>query len=399
MSSLLSKFWNLAAAGCCALLLAGRLDAQQAVTFQSDTTLDSAASGWQNYNWLQAGDDKARQAAAGDSYSVNRVQIRTDPFALLSGDALWQDAYQGVYAKQFNENLVLNYTTTKAFASDDASTPLTASLPDSSTRAQQLGVQVQAADGLKLGSNVHYTSMDGFSPADSSTTTGFGFSAESRLPFNSTLTLAMASDRSVTGTNTYTGISEGTYYDAQWQQPLGNLPLTAVLKGHYEETSNAGSLATRLPSLEQSLVWKPVDSVTFEMGLRQQHYEDFPGVTNDLNEAIFADWSQKIMPEVTWHSYAEMLNSKNLQDTGGPVVPITSGANGTPQTTVNNMSLGSTLPLSFESRTITFSTGPSFLLQKDISASIEYSNRWDQNPQVGSVGQEQRISFSLKGSF
>jgi hypothetical protein len=38
-------------------------------------------------------------------------------------------------------------------------------------------------------------------------------------------------------------------------------------------------------------------------------------------------------------------------------------------------------------------------LQKDISASVEYSDRWDKNPAPGTVGQEQRVSVSIKGTF
>ena len=60
-----------------------------------------------------------------------------------------------------------------------------------------------------------------------------------------------------------------------------------MLKGHYEETGSGGAPATSLPSMEQSLVWKPVGETTLQMGLRQQHYQDFPGVTNELNETLF----------------------------------------------------------------------------------------------------------------
>ena len=65
----------------------------------------------------------------------------------------------------------------------------------------------------------------------------------------------------------------------------------------------------------------------------------------------------------------------------------------------SNASPTSSLPVSIDDQTLTFSTGPSFKLQKDISASVEYSNRWDKNPTPGSIGQEQRVSISLKGTF
>jgi hypothetical protein len=104
--------------------------------------------------------------------------------------------------------------------------------------------------------------------------------------------------------------------------------------------------------------------------------------------------------DITWHSYAEMVNTKGLIDQA-PASPIASGANGTPQATTpdSNVSLTSAVPLSFQDQTVTFTTGPSFQLQKDLSASFEYSNRWDKNPAASSVGQEQRVSVSVKGSF
>ena len=180
------------------------------------------------------------------------------------------------------------------------------------------------------------------------------------------------------------------------KSPLGKLPVTAVLKGHYEETSQDGATTARLPSLEQSLVWKAGDAATVQMGLRQQHYQSFPGVNNDLNETLFADWSQNVLPEVTWHSYAEVLNSRDTLDLA-PAAPTTTGANGTAQSADPTNSMG--LPTSLTDEAVTFSTGPSFKLDRDVSASIEYSNRMDRNPTPGEVETEQRVSVSLKGSF
>jgi hypothetical protein len=136
------------------------------------------------------------------------------------------------------------------------------------------------------------------------------------------------------------------------------------------------------------------------MGLRQQQYQEYPGVDNQFNQAIFADFSQKILTNVTWHSYGELLNTRGLIDQA-PASPIASGANGTQQATTpgDNVSPTSSVPLSLQDQTLTFSTGPSFQIQKDISASVEYSNRWDKNPAPGSIGQEQRVSLSVKGSF
>ena len=126
---------------------------------------------------------------------------------------------------------------------------------------------------------------------------------------------------------------------------------------------------------DRSLVWKPMQESTVQLGLRQQQYEEYPGITNQFNQAIFADWSQQLADEISWHSYAEVLNSRGMIDQA-PASPIASGTNGTAQATIpgsNAGSLTSTLPLSFEDQTLTFSTGPSIRLEKDISASIEYS--------------------------
>jgi hypothetical protein len=173
-----------------------------------------------------------------------------------------------------------------------------------------------------------------------------------------------------------------------------------MLKGHYEEIANAGAPVGRSPSLEQSLVWKPMQDSSVQLGLRQQQYQEYPGISDQFNQAIFADWSQKIVGDVSWHSYAEVLNSHGLINQA-PAAPATSGANGSPQATPpgSNANLTSSLPVSLEDQTLTFSTGPSFRLQKDISASIEYSDRWDRNPAPGGIGQEQRVSVSVKGTF
>ena len=219
------------------------------------------------------------------------------------------------------------------------------------------------------------------------------------MPLNAVLTLGVNSD--YTNPDAPSGLSTQTNaYDAQITQPIGQLPLSAVLKGHYEGTYDGGAPASSLPSLEQSLVWKPMQDTMIQAGLRQQQYQEYPGVDHQLNEALFADWSQKVVDNVTWHSYAEVLNSRSLIDQA-PAAPIASGANGTAQATLpgSNANVASSLPVSIDDQTMTFSTGPSIQVEKDISASVEYSDRWDKNPAPGSIGQEQRVSISVKGTF
>ena len=135
-----------------------------------------------------------------------------------------------------------------------------------------------------------------------------------------------------------------------------------------------------------------------QAGLRQQQYQEFPGVDNPLNQAVFADWSQKLLDDrLTWHSYAEMTNTRSTVQ----FASAGAGVNGTAQPTVpqGGASLSSAMPISSTSEKVTFSTGPSLQFQKDVSASLQYSSSWDQQPVPGSVNDEKRVSLSLKGTF
>jgi hypothetical protein len=351
---------------------------------------DTSATGWQRYDWLTPQEEQQRQAAAGETYHATVGQDVGDPFTVLSTGTLWQEKYGAVDTRQLGDGLALSCETS-AVALDDYS--------DDLSRSQKAGLQFQPVQELTLRCDLHDSASDSPMFGDSTTTSGAAFSAEGHLPLNAVLTLGAQSDHTTTDAPTGLGLQTDVY-DAQWKQPLGQLPLTAVLKGHYGGTSTGGAPATSLPSLEQSLEWKPMQNTTIQAGLRQQQYQEYPGVDHQLNEALFADWSQKVVDDVTWHSYAEVLNSKGLLDQA-PAAPIASGSNGTAQATApgSNASPTSSLPVSIDDQTLTFSTGPSFKLQKDISASVEYSDRWDKNPSAGSAGQEQRVSVSVKGTF
>jgi hypothetical protein len=351
---------------------------------------NDSANVWPGDDWLKPAEDRQRQAASGETFQATVGQDVNDPFAVLSTGTLWQEKYGVLYTRRLDGALSLSCETT-AVTLDDNTEDL--------SRGQKIGFQFQPVEQLTVRGDLRNSMSDSPLPSDSTTTSGAGFSAESHLPLNAVLTLGVDSDR--TSADAPSGLDTQTNaYDAQWKQPLGQLPLSAVLKGHYEGTSTGGAPATSLPSLEQSLVWKPLQDTTIQAGLRQQQYQEYPGVDHQLSEALFADWSQKVVDDVTWHSYAEVLNSHGLIDQA-PAAPIASGANGTPQATApgSNASLTSSLPVSIDDQTLTFSTGPSFLLEKDISASVEYSDRWDRNPAPGAIGQEQRVSISLKGTF
>jgi hypothetical protein len=350
-------------------------------------TDDTAAGAWQHYDWLAPADE---QHASAETYHAAVGQDVNDPFTVLSTGALWQEKYGAVDTRQLGDGLCLSCETSSV-ALDDSS--------DDLSRAQKMGLEFQPIPELTFRGDLHDSASDSPMFGQSTTTSGAALSAEGHLPHNAVLTLGLQTNYTTPDAPAGLG-AQTNACDAQWKQPLGQLPLTAILKGHYEGTSTGGAPATSLPSLEQSLEWKPLQNTTIQAGLRQQQYQEYPGVDHQLNEALFADWQQKVVDDVTWHSYAEVLNSKGLLDQA-PAAPIASGANGTAQATTpgSNAGLTSSLPVSIDDQTLTFSTGPQFTLQKDISASVEYSDRWDKNPAPGNVGQEQRVSVSLKGTF
>jgi hypothetical protein len=368
-------------------LLAGLMRAHAQDAVQNG---DNSNAAWQRYDWLSPAQEQDRPTAPGETFSATAGQEMRDPFTVLSTGSLWQEKYDVLYTRRLDDALTLACQTGSVVADDDS---------EDLSRDQKLELQFQPVQELTLHSDLHDSMSDASVPSESTTTSGAGFSAESHLPNQAVLTFGLNSDRTSAGVSAG-GVTQTNAYNAQFQQPIGKLPVTAQLKGHYEGTSTGGAAPTSLPSLEQSLVWKPVQDTTFQAGLRQQQYQEYPGVDHLLNEALFADWSQKVVDNVSWHSYAEVLNSRGLLDQA-PVSAIASGANGTAQATApgSNASVTSSLPISIADQTLTFSTGPSFRLQKDISASVEYSDRWDKNPAPGTVGQEQRVSVSIKGSF
>ena len=349
---------------------------------------ETTASAWQQYNWLAPSAEKT--LAPVETFHAAVTQDVGDPFTVLSAGTLWQEKYGAVDTRQLGDGLSLSCEASEVALDEDS---------DDLSRGQKVGLQFAPAQELTLRCDLHDSASDSPMFGDSSTTSGAAFSAESHLPLNAILTLGLQTDR--TATDAPAGLDSRTdAYDAQLKQPIGSLPLTAILKGHFGGTATGNAPETSLPSIEQSLEWKPLQNTTIQAGLRQQQYQEYPGIDHELNEALFADWSQNIVSDVSWHSYAEVLNSKGLLDQA-PAAPIASGANGTPQATApgSNSSLTSSLPISVDDQTLTFSTGPSFKLQKDISASVEYSDRWDRNSAAGGSAQEQRVSVSLKGTF
>ena len=335
-------------------------------------------------DWLQPAEQQQAQTVNG-TFSTASGRDLSDPFAVVSYGTLWQDQESVSYSRPLADNLALNCS---------SSTTTQDGSPDAQGSAVQAATTYQPFDTVTVKGNVHDSSNDQGPYA--AETTGAGASIETHLPLDTVFTAAVNSDHAVC--DAYPGLDVQTNaYDAQVQKPIGKLPVSLVLKGHYVETDTPGAGASRLPSFEQSLVWKPVTDTTLQAGLRQQQYQNFPGITNELNEALFADWSQKIVGDLSWHSYAEMVNSRSTVE----IAEAGAGTNGTAQPTTPNggTSVTSALPVSTTDETVTFSTGPSIKLQQDLSASLEYSSSWDQNPAPGAISDEQRVSVSLKGTF
>jgi hypothetical protein len=351
-----------------------------AVSAADPSDLDAASS-----NFLLPVEQQ-QAAAQNGTFSTSSGIDLSDPFAVLASGSLWQDKESVTYSRAVNDRLSLNCASSSV--SEDG-------LPD------QLGTDVRAAsvyqptDAVKVTGNVHNDS-NGASLAPVNTN-GAGFSVETHLPLDTVFTAALNCDQSRPDANPGLDVTTQAY-DAQLQKPIGKMPISLLLKGHLVETAAPDSGATRLPSFEQSLVWKPATDTTLQAGLRQEQYQDFPGIDHELNEALFADWSQKLVDDkLSWHSYAEMMNTRSTVE----IAEAGAGTNGTAQPDVpqGGTSVGSALPVSTTDEKLTFSTGPSVKLQDDISASLQYTSSWDQNPAPGAAADEQRISVSLKGSF
>jgi len=330
--------------------------------------------------------DQQQQAARYGTFTTQSGQDLSDPFAVLASGSLWQDKESVTYTHAIADQLSLNCATSSV--SEDGQ-------PDQLSSEVRAESVYQPVETLKITGNVHDdTNNSGLTPLE---TNGAGCAVETHLPLDTVFTAAVNSDHAYVDHEPALDVTTQAY-DAQLEKPLGRLPLSLLLKGHLTETGSPGSGATRLPSFEQSLMWKPAANTTLQAGLRQQQYQNFPGIDNELNEALFADWSQNLLEDkLSWHSYAEMMNTRSTVEIAEPGL----GANGTAQPDVpqGGNSVASSLPVSTTDEKLTFSTGPSVQLQKDITASLQYSSSWDQNPAPGTVGEEQRVSLSLKGTF
>jgi len=332
-------------------------------------------------SWLQP--DPAGPTAPGESFKATTGTVTPDPFAVLTSGALWQETYGELYTRNLGDACSLTC---------QASDVLYDANDEELSRSEQMGFSFAPAPVLALSANLHGSATDSGIPQAGTTISGATVAAQSHLPWDTVVNIGLNFDHTLADLPDASA-AETDSYDAEIEQPLGKLPFTAVFKGRFQNTTVGGAPAGAMPSLEQSLVWKPLTDTTVQMGLRQQQYQEFPGIDHELNEAVFADLSQKMSDGLSWHSYAELLNTKSLY-VQAP------GANAAQAPVPGaNTSLASSIPLSLQDQTLTLSTGPTVQLQKDISASLEYSNRWDKNPTGNGPANEQRVSVSVKGTF
>jgi hypothetical protein len=303
-------------------------------------------------DWLKS--DLPPGVSADETYKTTSDATAPDPFAVLTSGALWEENHGGIYTRDLGDAFSLNCETSDVVFDENA---------EMAIRAEKLGLLFAPVPEFNLATDWHAAETDATSLGNSASTNGVGVKAEGHLPTQSIVRIGLNFERTSNDAPDPV-IADTSVYSAQVEQPLGKWPVSAVVTGELHGQSGIGEL----PSLEQALVWKPLPNTTVQMGLRQQQYQEYPGVDHQLNEALFADWTQHLVDDISWHSYAELLNTRGLVDQA-PVSAIASGAAGTPQANnpVANTGLTSSVPLSFDEQTVTFTTGPSFQLQNDLT--------------------------------
>ena len=198
----------------------------------SVTQPDSTATSWQRYDWL-APTANAQSTSPDGKIQATESRDVHDPFKAVATGSLNKEKYGAVYTRQMADMLTLSCEANAIVVSDDA---------QELSNGQKVGVQFQPMPQLTLRCDVHGVGRRcARMPADSTTTTGaacFGGEASA------------AQQRDADGRREFgphrrrcphrPRLGRPTAYDVQYQQPLGKLPLSAVLKGHYEGTSTGG---------------------------------------------------------------------------------------------------------------------------------------------------------------
>ena len=198
------------------------------------------------YDWLQTAEQQQAQTVNGTFSTASGLDL-SDPFSVVSAGTLWQNQESVAYSRPLADSLSLNCS---------SSTTTEDGLPGAQGSSISAQTIYKPSDIMTVTSNVHDSSND--QSPNAPETTGASASVETHLPLDTSFTAAVNSDHAVADANPGLDVQTNAY-DAQLQKPLGKLPVSLVLKGHYVETDTPGSGATRLPSFEQSLVWKPVD--------------------------------------------------------------------------------------------------------------------------------------------
>jgi hypothetical protein len=181
------------------------------------------------------------------------------------------------------------------------------------------------------------------------------------------------------------------------RQPISDLPVAAVITGKYSDTTDPADhdfLQGQSPSMEQALEWKAKDDTLVKLGFREMGYANMQALTTQKSQGMFAHLSQNLLPDFAWNSDVEF--SRSRQDTLLPETP----EGGDPTSLAGTVVPPTATITPFQEESMWLKMGPSFKLPNDISASLEFSNKWDTNITPGmKSGSEQRVSMSFKGTF
>lgn len=251
-------------------------------------------------------------------------------------------------------------------------------------------------DHIICSQNIHHSSTSSDVITNNSETVGYGLNLnwEHVPPLDSTLNLDSNIDFIQPAAAAPSTVSTS---GVELRQPVGNSPLTAIVSGKYTDTKDPSDndfLQSQSPLLQQALEWKPAQETSVQFGLRERAYQNFQAPTTQKTQGLFAHLSNHLLPDLTWNSDLEYLRSREDR------ALLETPEGGSP----NSLAGSVTAPLQaitpFEQESMWLKMGPAFQLDQDLSAHLEFSNQWNRSfGPAGTSGSEQRISFSLKGTF
>jgi hypothetical protein len=157
--------------------------------------------------------------------------------------------------------------------------------------------------------------------------------------------------------------------EAAWKQKLGQLPLTLEATPSYIESKTPGDPSHRLTS-RQALVWNASGDSLLSVGTQWSETEKSFQQQNETQLSYFGEWNRKVSPDISLSVRSEFEQSRQ-------------------QT-----------PASFhETQRTTLRAGPSFRLNEDLNARIDFKAAADLQKTGQARPPEQAVSLSLQGRF